>query len=206
MDRSVRLSDRVEVAAEMLINAAAEAERLSVEINQPTRVIGWYHSHPQITQYPSIVDLNSQKQYQQMESGWVGLIFSLFHTDANSKGTCYIHCFQTGANDRHVKVPLVICSPVDLGLKTFVGSGQPQMLTVLMREIQSAVSHVRERSDNDLMAMNAALGLQQAQLFTFERLLLEPMAKQLQWCSLPHLKSEVKRLEDELSLRTKTGS
>jgi len=47
--------DRVEISSEQLLKAAAEAERLTVELNRPMRVLGWYHSHPHITVCPSHV-------------------------------------------------------------------------------------------------------------------------------------------------------
>lgn len=53
--RSDRRKDRVETNPEQLAAAAAEAERLSLLSGQETRVIGWYHSHPHITVFPSHV-------------------------------------------------------------------------------------------------------------------------------------------------------
>jgi len=41
--------DRVEISSEQLLKAATEAERLTMELNRPMRVLGWYHSHPHIT-------------------------------------------------------------------------------------------------------------------------------------------------------------
>ena len=72
-----RRNDRVEVSDE-IYRAALEAERCSEEFGRHTRVVGWYHSHPHITPYPSHVDLATQFSYQGMENGWVGLIFSVF--------------------------------------------------------------------------------------------------------------------------------
>ena len=53
-------SDRVEIFAERLCEATEEAEKMSVKYSQPLRVVGWYHSHPRITHYPSHVDLKTQ--------------------------------------------------------------------------------------------------------------------------------------------------
>jgi hypothetical protein len=53
----------------------------SILINQiieKCRVIGWYHSHPHITVQPSHVDVRTQGQYQAMDPGFLGLIFSCF--------------------------------------------------------------------------------------------------------------------------------
>lgn len=54
------------------------AEHLSTNFKL-SRVIGWYHSHPQFIHLPSTIDLNCQFQYQQMDRGFVGLIISLFN-------------------------------------------------------------------------------------------------------------------------------
>ncbi|EPY37641.1 BRCA1/BRCA2-containing complex subunit 3 [Angomonas deanei] len=204
IDRSVRLSDRVEVAPQMLINATEEAERITHLTKRETRVVGWYHSHPQITPNPSVIDLNSQKQYQQLESGWVGLIFSVYHWDSNNRNSSYIHCFQTGANDRHVKVPMVVCSQADLGLHTFLPSNICQMLDVMKREVSTSVDFVYEQTDGDSTAALAASGLQQYQMFCLSRLMLEPSAKFLDKYSVPVLREEVKRLEEQV--KKKKGS
>lgn len=53
--RSDKKKDRVEISSEQLLKAAAEAERLEIELDRPMRVLGWYHSHPHITVWPSHV-------------------------------------------------------------------------------------------------------------------------------------------------------
>lgn len=45
-------------------------------------VVGWYHSHPHKIVEPSSVDLRTQLQYQMMDSGFVGIIMSVFNTDS----------------------------------------------------------------------------------------------------------------------------
>ena len=47
--------DRVEIASASLTAAIEHAEVLSVRSGRPTRVLGWYHSHPHITVWPSHV-------------------------------------------------------------------------------------------------------------------------------------------------------
>ena len=63
------------------------------------RVLGWYHSHPQITVPPSRVDTATQATYQTMDQDFVGLIFSVFVWD---KKTYTDHkeviAFQTDSN------------------------------------------------------------------------------------------------------------
>lgn len=83
--RSDKQSDRVEISPEQLSAASTEAERLAVELDRPMRVLGWYHSHPHITVWPSHVDVRTQAMYQMMDPGFVGLIFSVFNEDKNTK-------------------------------------------------------------------------------------------------------------------------
>ena len=96
--------DRVEASPEQMARCSAEAERYSRSHGVLTRIIGWYHSHPHITVHASHVDIRTQVRisscgalmllrvefptctvalwqanYQMMDSGFVGLIFSAFN-------------------------------------------------------------------------------------------------------------------------------
>uniref|UniRef100_A0A8D2K2T2 Lys-63-specific deubiquitinase n=1 Tax=Theropithecus gelada TaxID=9565 RepID=A0A8D2K2T2_THEGE len=63
---------------------------------RPIRVAGWYHSHPHITVWPSHVDVRTQAMCQIMDQGFVGLIFSCFIEDKNTKtGWVLYTCFQS---------------------------------------------------------------------------------------------------------------
>ena len=53
MRRLDKKKDRVEISVEQLLKAVSEADRLSEELQRPVHVLGWYHSHPHITVYPS---------------------------------------------------------------------------------------------------------------------------------------------------------
>lgn len=55
MRRSDKQSDRVEISDDQLTQAALQAEQLSKNLKIPIRVVGWYHSHPHITVWPSHV-------------------------------------------------------------------------------------------------------------------------------------------------------
>ncbi|NXK61036.1 BRCC3 deubiquitinase, partial [Sylvietta virens] len=96
--RSDKRKDRVEISPEQLSAASTEAEisfssRLA---RRPMRVVGWYHSHPHITVWPSHVDVRTQAMYQMMDQGFVGLIFSCFIEDKNTKtGRILYTCFQS---------------------------------------------------------------------------------------------------------------
>eukprot|EP00850_Spirogloea_muscicola_P019606 SM000195S05253 [mRNA] locus=s195:77747:82044:+ [translate_table: standard] len=93
--RSDRRKDRVETNPEQLAAATAQAERLSATTGRTTRVIGWYHSHPHITVFPSHVDVRTQGMYQMMDDGFVGLIFSCFSEDSNKVGRIQATAFQS---------------------------------------------------------------------------------------------------------------
>lgn len=82
--RTDRRKDRVEASPEQMVRCAAQAEEYSKQRGVRIRVIGWYHSHPHITVLPSHVDVRTQATYQQLDEGFVGLIFSTFDEDATS--------------------------------------------------------------------------------------------------------------------------
>ncbi|NXP16537.1 BRCC3 deubiquitinase, partial [Scytalopus superciliaris] len=105
--RSDKRKDRVEISPEQLSAASTEAEisfgtarslgpLLAEMTGRPMRVVGWYHSHPHITVWPSHVDVRTQAMYQMMDQGFVGLIFSCFIEDKNTKtGRILYTCFQS---------------------------------------------------------------------------------------------------------------
>ncbi|KAK8725539.1 hypothetical protein OTU49_010611 [Cherax quadricarinatus] len=51
--RSDKRKDRVEISPEMLIEAQQRAEQMSASSGQELHIVGWYHSHPHITVWPS---------------------------------------------------------------------------------------------------------------------------------------------------------
>ncbi|XP_046420961.1 lys-63-specific deubiquitinase BRCC36 [Neodiprion pinetum] len=112
--RSDKKKDRVEISSEQVLKAAAEAERLTIELNRPMRVLGWYHSHPHITVWPSHVDVRTQATYQTMDHGFVGLIFSVFSEGKDSKEQeALVTCFQSH-NGEATEIPLEILYTPDL--------------------------------------------------------------------------------------------
>ena len=91
--------DRVEISDVELVEAQTFAESLGA------KVVGWYHSHPNITVPPSHVDLRTQANYQNMDQHFVGLIFSVFNFDRKtSTDTKEAIAFQTtsGGDCRYV--------------------------------------------------------------------------------------------------------
>merc|ERR1740117_2023776 len=109
LSRSDKRPDRCEISPEQLVGAAEHAERMTKVVGRTTRVVGWYHSHPHITVLPSHVDLRTQLQYQQMEAGFVGLIFAVFNANPR-EGTMQheVMAFRTQAGDNPVRVCLQV--------------------------------------------------------------------------------------------------
>ncbi|KAJ4826714.1 hypothetical protein Tsubulata_050492 [Turnera subulata] len=69
--------------------------RMTTSTGRTTRVIGWYHSHPHITVFPSHVDVRTQGMYQLLDPGFIGLIFSCFSEDVNKVGRIQVIAFQS---------------------------------------------------------------------------------------------------------------
>ncbi|KAK7090532.1 hypothetical protein V1264_010316 [Littorina saxatilis] len=120
--RSDKQPDRVEISPEQLSDASTKAERLAQELKRPMRVIGWYHSHPHITVWPSHVDVRTQAMYQMMDDNFVGLIFSVFNEDKNTKQSrIQVTCFQAvqggygGSEHERYEVPLKITPSSAIG-------------------------------------------------------------------------------------------
>eukprot|EP00298_Acanthocystis_sp_HF-20_P025197 c37005_g1_i1.p1 GENE.c37005_g1_i1~~c37005_g1_i1.p1 ORF type:complete len:268 (-),score=86.52 c37005_g1_i1:59-793(-) len=94
--RSDKKADRVEVLPEQILRGQQLAEELTRTTGKKMRVVGWYHSHPHITLQPSHVDIATQASYQQLDPGFVGLIFSVFYEDPSTKhGSFQIIAFQS---------------------------------------------------------------------------------------------------------------
>ncbi|KPI88898.1 metallopeptidase putative metallo-peptidase Clan MP Family M67 [Leptomonas seymouri] len=204
-ERSVQCSDRVEVSPESLASAAETADRVTAATGVNTAILGWYHSHPKIPVVPSVVDLRTQKEHQQhFESGWVGLIVSLFNSEASfTRGHCALHCFQAGLNGEHIPIPVHVVSEAELFASATplqaLPDTTPDLLRVLQREIVNGVRMVEEKAKRNAAATRAARGLADAQLYEVHGLVAEPIRNSLQLCSLPALRAEVARLEKMLA-------
>ncbi|CAG9766707.1 unnamed protein product [Ceutorhynchus assimilis] len=118
LHRSDKQPDRVEISPEQLCEATVHAENLAATLGRPMRVIGWYHSHPHITVWPSHVDIRTQATYQMMDKFFVGLIFSVFQSDPRTRNNqIQLTCFQAqtlenGEYERRDVPLLVVPSPL----------------------------------------------------------------------------------------------
>lgn len=112
LHRSDKQPDRVEISPEQLCGASMHAEQLAATLKRPMRVVGWYHSHPHITVWPSHVDIRTQSTYQMMDPLFVGLIFSVYQSDPRVRSnlvqlTCFQACQGVSELERR-EVPLII--------------------------------------------------------------------------------------------------
>lgn len=123
--RQDKRPDRVEIPVEQLVFGVQRAEAIEeicngvaadnadISESKKMRILGWYHSHPHITVWPSHVDLATQYNYQAMDENFVGIIFSLFNDDVSSQTSCYeVTCFQTKRGEdgdmKRLSIPIEI--------------------------------------------------------------------------------------------------
>uniref|UniRef100_A0A286Y5K5 MPN domain-containing protein n=1 Tax=Cavia porcellus TaxID=10141 RepID=A0A286Y5K5_CAVPO len=109
---SDKRKDQVEISPEQLSAASTETESC------PMRAAGWYHSYLYITVWPSHVDVHTQAMYQMMDQGFVGLIFSSFIEDKNTKtGQVLYTCFQSKQAQKKKKkeTPIHVVPHVTIG-------------------------------------------------------------------------------------------
>ena len=96
------------------------------------RVIGWYHSHPHITVLPSHVDVATQASYQQLDAGFIGIIFSTFNQVRHPAPHCSPHDLIVHLIDLHQPLPASLQVYRDIAVAALPGSAclssQIQML------------------------------------------------------------------------------
>ena len=138
LSRKDRQKDRVEVGDELVALSSTVAEKLSAVDGFEEKVVGWYHSHPHITVMPSHVDVRTQGNYQQLDSAFIGLIFSVF--DKGRFDVCAFQSKTAGSDWCRVEVPVV----VRRGPNTLEGMASLQQ--VILNEEVSARANVSPSS------------------------------------------------------------
>ncbi|KAI7867893.1 JAB1/Mov34/MPN/PAD-1 ubiquitin protease-domain-containing protein [Mucor mucedo] len=111
LTRIDKRKDRVEIAPECLHLAVLEAEEFSESTGTPMGVIGWYHSHPHITVFPSHVDVRTQLSQQMMDDRFFGIIVSCFDSHTDNTEKLQITCFQSeekNGTPTKLNIPLLI--------------------------------------------------------------------------------------------------
>ncbi|XP_075213128.1 lys-63-specific deubiquitinase BRCC36-like [Lycorma delicatula] len=154
--RSDKKKDRVEISDEQLVLAADYAASLADKLGCKLRVLGWYHSHPHITVWPSHVDVNTQAMYQMMDRGFVGIICSVFSEDKSTKD-CEIQmtCFQSKNINPDDEAPHNIRVDVPLFIKPSTHPASNCLETIC--DLQG-ILHMEEMDCyNDLRAANLDL-------------------------------------------------
>ncbi|XP_044754160.1 lys-63-specific deubiquitinase BRCC36-like [Coccinella septempunctata] len=150
LTRSDKKPDRVEISPEQICTASSYADKLAERMKRPWRVLGWYHSHPHITVWPSIVDLRTQATYQMMDPFFVGLIFSVYQTSGNSmNNSVYICCFQTVRNGSSCDKRCVNLEIAPSSLKSYNLEGSIKLPKILYEEeVKSHDEQTSEDMDN----------------------------------------------------------
>eukprot|EP00050_Salpingoeca_kvevrii_P002912 m.208397 g.208397 ORF g.208397 m.208397 type:complete len:385 (-) comp10717_c0_seq2:522-1676(-) len=137
LERADRRKDRVEISPEQLSAATTHAEELSEQTGRYIRVIGWYHSHPHITVWPSHVDVGTQASYQLLDDCFLGLIVSCFAKEGADTDTGQIRmtCFQARSTSSQdpVYIPLFVARN-DPSLLAVASHGQLGLVRTLLEE------------------------------------------------------------------------
>jgi BRCA1/BRCA2-containing complex subunit 3 len=160
--------DRVEISPEQMIKASVAAEELAVRLDRPNiRVVGWYHSHPNITILPSHIDLGTQLNFQAFDEHFIGLIFGVFNAQQRTWAHQYkMVAFQAKRNYRGETVQVLI--PVEIVpskevLTLPVAEQMIRLSEILYEENMAAADDIRkdnqDNANNPLASLKLDLGL-----------------------------------------------
>lgn len=207
--RSDKKMDRVEISPEQLSDAATQAEDMAVNLGRPMRVLGWYHSHPHITVWPSHIDVRTQAMYQLMDAAFIGLIFSVFNEDKVTKvNRIQVTCFQSlsqGIEDEtdqivSVEVPLrVVPSP---RINRLCLDSLVDLPSVLRREELESLNKVRgshlldSETPTDLLTSLYNSAVYTKSLCNVTEVTSLPLLDVLD-CRLRNVTDRIKQLQDE---------
>lgn len=204
--RTDKRHDRVEISPNDLVAATLRAEQLTTLTGKPTRTIGWYHSHPHITPYPSHVDLASQMSYQSMETGWVGLIFAVFSAHGTTHAhTATIHSFRAGDGATHQKVPVVVVPPGALLLrppKRF--DAAQQLVDTMIQEMETSRVQAVEaltKAGAEKEPLVHLIALQEATLYRYAQTNVQPLVHGVRSALLPALRHKLAEVERAIAER-----
>lgn len=158
MRRSDKQPDRVEISPEQLSAAAIEAEQLAAELKRPIQVLGWYHSHPHITVWPSHVDVSTQASYQLLDPNFVGLIFSCFNDTDKKKSRMQFICFQSvtraDSSLEHIELPIHIVPTPQATLSPCCVSALTHLPEILLEEEMESYAASQEHCTDLLSAVH----------------------------------------------------
>jgi len=150
VQRIDKRKDRVEVSDEHMIEATQYAEGMSQKLKKPNlRVVGWYHSHPNITVWPSHVDLRTQFNYQMLDKDFIGLIFSVFSVEKTKKTHQYdVKAFQAKEDEKRelkqVLVPIEVTCNNDK-MNAHVAEEMIRLSDVLCQENEDMAEKLKDK-------------------------------------------------------------
>jgi len=215
--RSCKQADRVEISPEQLSAASTQAEVYSTKCKRPMRVIGWYHSHPHITVWPSHIDVRTQADYQSMDDNFIGLIFSVFnHEKTTNKNSVQVSCFRSVksassfSSDQweRQEVELHIVPADDgVGLSDVCMEALTSLPHILCEEEQEAYQRTRRVVDLDLLTRVHNSAVYTSGMVQINESMYRPILETLEWTQrnansrLEELKAERKRLEAAIKLQ-----
>ena len=119
LPRKQKKKDRVEVGDQDLSRGMQLAESLGLV------VVGWAHSHPHITIWPSHVDLKTQLQLQMLEKSFIGLIYGSFHENQAGSQRLQVIAFQaqdSASGIERVDIPLDVELRKNIASKSLASS------------------------------------------------------------------------------------
>lgn len=202
LQRSDKQADRVEISPEQLSDASTKAEMLAKELQKPMRVLGWYHSHPHITVWPSHVDVQTQAMYQMMDEGFVGLIFSVFNEDKSTKlNRIQVTCFQSVNQAMDDYPPQYVRKEVPFYIEPNKGIGRAcmdslvQLPRILCQEEKEAFSKTTEVTDLDLITKLHNVSVYTKSLCHITEVMSGPLIQALE-NRLETNKSKIQTLQD----------
>ena len=153
--------DRVEISDEQMMEAMLYADHLKTKYQRPEcNIVGWYHSHPHITVWPSHVDLKTQFNYQRMSQDWIGLIFAVYNKDKANFSTRYeLVAFQAeldkDENLSRITLPIEVVNNGTC-MSKHVKDEMVKLSDILLEEIKEG--HSEENTDY-LSALKRDLGM-----------------------------------------------
>ena len=152
--------DRVEISDEQMMEAMLYSDHLKTKYKRPEcNIVGWYHSHPHITVWPSHVDLKTQFNYQRMSEDWIGLIFAVYNKEKVQYSTRYeLVAFQAKLDDdenlSRITLPIEIVNNGNC-MSSPVKDEMVKLSDILLEEIKEG--HSAENTDY-LSALKRDLG------------------------------------------------
>jgi hypothetical protein len=127
-------------------------------------VVGWAHSHPHITVEPSHIDVRTQLNLQQLNTGFIGLILSCFDPSQTIKVTAFQAIDLGDGQVEKITIPLVIRPVRDGGC---IRESVPTLIRLMVKEEREVFDGFEERERHNTVArMIYLLALQNIRMFS----------------------------------------